>query len=94
MHDPQNNLDLPLGRIELLGQVLHLIEHDGELVIACADETNSVIVASAAPRVSAANCRRLMREAIDLLLESAEAGLRTNGSELRPNSAEASLLVP
>ena len=74
-------LDVPLGRIEFLGQVLHFVEHDGRLVAACTDEAGDVIAALTAPSMSAANCRRLMREAIDLLLDSAEAELRSHKSQ-------------
>ena len=77
MTSRHNNLDLPLGRIELLGQVLHLVEHDGRLVAACTDEAGGVIAALTAPRVTAAHCRRLMRQAIDLLLDAAEERLQS-----------------
>lgn len=78
-------LDLPIGRIEFLGQVLHLVEHEGRLVAACTGQSGGVIAALTAPRVSAADCRRLMRQAIDLLFDSAEAELRfsVQGSEFR-----------
>ena len=71
------DLDLPLGRIEFLGQVLHLVEHDGRLVAACIDPSGGVIAALTAPRVDAAHCRRLMCQGIDLLFDAAEAKLRS-----------------
>lgn len=66
-------LDIPLGRVELFGQILHIVEHQGRLVAACTDENGAVIEALTSDAVSAAACRDLMRRAIDLLLEAADA---------------------
>lgn len=68
-------LDIPLGRVELFGQVLHIIEHDGRLVAACTDEAGDVVEALTSKDMGTAGCRDLMRRAIDLLLTAAEEEL-------------------
>jgi hypothetical protein len=72
MRSSAKALDIPIGRVELFGLVLHIVEHDGRLVAACPDERGKVVAALTATDMSAKNCRRLMRSAVDLLLEAAE----------------------
>ena len=83
-------LDVPLGRIEFLGQVLHLVEHEGRLIAACTGESGRVAAALTAPRITAADCRRLMRQAIDLLFDSAEGELKSRST---PTAIERSQLL-
>jgi hypothetical protein len=75
MRSSMNRLDIPIGRVELFGQVLHIVEHDGRLVAACTDERGKVVTAMTANDISAKSCRRLMRSAVDLLLNAAETAL-------------------
>ena len=74
-------VDVPIGRVEFMGQVMHLAEHRGRLVGAMADESGQVVVVTRDEQVSAASCRRLLREGIDLLLNRAECVLATQAAE-------------
>lgn len=67
--------DIPIGRVELFGLVLHIVEHDGRLVAAYANDEGRVAAALSETGVSGRSCRRLMRSAVDLLLDAAETAL-------------------
>ncbi len=75
--NPSPNVEVPIGRVELLGQILHLVEHQGHLASVLTDETGQVVVAMEDERLSAAGCRRLLRSGIDLLLDRAEGIYKT-----------------
>lgn len=72
---PIKTVDIPIGRVELFGLVLHIVEHDGRLVAACPDAEGMVVAPLSQPDVSSRSCRRLMRSAVDLLLTAAEKAL-------------------
>jgi hypothetical protein len=69
------SIDIPIGRVELLGQVLHIVEHDGHLVAACNDEHGMPFEALACEQLDGHGCRNLMRQAVDLLTEGADISL-------------------
>jgi hypothetical protein len=73
MATPAKSVDIPIGRVELFGMVLHIVERQGHLVAACTDDHGGVAVPLATPGISAKSCRKLMRSAVDLLLDAAEA---------------------
>lgn len=68
-------LDIPVGRVEFMGQVLHIVEHEGRLVAACNDEQGMPYEALASLRLNARACRDLMHEAVDLLIQAADISL-------------------
>lgn len=68
-------IDIPIGRVEFLGQVLHIVEHEGRLLAACNDEHGVPFEALASGRLDGHGCRDLMREAIDLLIDAADFSL-------------------
>jgi hypothetical protein len=70
-----SQLNIPIGRIEFLGQVLNIVEHDGRLVAACTDECGMPCEVLSLPGLDAASCRRLMCDSISLLLNTAEISL-------------------
>jgi hypothetical protein len=72
---PPRPLDIPLGRVEFMGQVLHIVEHEGRLVAACNDEHGMPYEALSAARLDSRACRELMCEAVGLLLDSADLSL-------------------
>lgn len=71
----ETRLDVPIGRVELLGQVLHIVEHDGRLVAVCHDEHGMPVEALVSQRLDGHGCRNLMREAVDLLIQAADISL-------------------
>lgn len=75
MTNDSTRLNVPIGRIEFLGQVLNIVEHDGRLVAACTDETGMPCEVLSNPRLDAFGCCRLMRESVFLLFQTAELSL-------------------
>jgi hypothetical protein len=68
-------LDIPVGRVEFMGQVLHIVEHEGRLVAVCNDEHGMPYEALSAARLDSRACRELMCEAVSLLLDAADLSL-------------------
>jgi hypothetical protein len=95
----RSNLNIPIGRVEFLGQVLHIVECDGRLVAACPDESGMPYEILAAPRVDVPACRDLMWRSMDLLFETSELALQltafaaergtATGSNNRPECSNA-----
>lgn len=79
-------IDIPIGRIELFGLVLHIMEQQGRLVAVCTDEEGGVVVPLSTPGISARSCRRLMQSAVDLLLDAAERAFCESPSDTAPRS--------
>lgn len=50
-------LDIPLGRVEFMGQVLHIIERDGSLFAAGTNEEGRVMAVLGERALSARGCR-------------------------------------
>jgi hypothetical protein len=68
MEASQKTPTLPLGRLEYLGQVLHLVEHNGRLLLVGACRNNEPLVLSSTPGVSANESRAILHAAVDLAL--------------------------
>lgn len=85
----RNKLSIPIGRVELFGQVLNIVEHEGRLVAACPDESGMPYEALSVEKNDAAHCHRLMRSSIDLLFETAELSLALNALAIEQKSQKA-----
>lgn len=63
-------IDIPFGRVELLGQVIHVVQHDGHLITLGAGPPDGRPTEILAARGnSEAECRELMHRSVDMLFD-------------------------
>jgi hypothetical protein len=78
-----SEIDVPVGRVEFLGQIVHVVEHNGRFAAAMTDDTGRLAVAFEENDISAASCRRALRRGIDLLFDRAAAILQAKATNER-----------
>jgi hypothetical protein len=92
-HKRPSPLNIPIGRVELFGQVLSIVEHEGRLVAACPDESGMRYEVLSVEKTDAASCHHLMRRSLDLLFETAQLSLALNALANQRNKLKADRLA-